>query len=75
MTSWILGRKFENLGHRSVQQAAMLENEVKRDGEGKMKMDAKEEGMTSSNRGLIGGGGDVKKSQTPQGSSEKKKTK
>ena len=50
MTSWILGGKFENLGHRSVQQAAMLEKEVKRDGGGKMKMDAKEEGMSSSNR-------------------------
>ena len=31
----------------------MLENEVKRDGRGKIKRDAKGDGMTSSNRGLV----------------------
>ena len=52
MTSWILGRKFESLGQRSFQQVPMLENEVKRDG-GKMNRDAKEDGLTSLNWGLV----------------------
>ena len=38
---------------KSVHQASMLENEVKRDGGGKIKRHAKENGMTSLNRGLV----------------------
>ena len=43
------GGKCENLGQRSIQQASMLENDVKRD-RGKINKDAKKDGMTSSNR-------------------------
>ena len=47
---------------------------MKRDGRGKIKRDAKEDGMTSSKRGLVKRD-DVTESQTPHSSIEKNKTK
>ena len=41
--------------HKTRNGASTLENEVKRDGGGKIKRDAKVDGMTSSNRGFVEG--------------------